>query len=344
MSKEQIDLCENMSFQQFRSLTEEMLKAKKAYEELKEHDGREKSKGEFVKKEYIITKNRDAFEEGFTEKLNKDAEKGVLLAALFWRTLVLIAYVVFFVECTKIPGMNVEGAWCFIVPLSLLVIYSALRLCLKIDALGCLLTGIGLVGLYFPASAIFAFFSETDTISKGDITCLIAYFIAIIPAVVFPFFVSHKFFARKLKGNRKYRKEYDKGIGDAALKDKKLSEQQRQADEKQYQKYLDTRENLLPQKDEIEVEWKRYEEFYSAWCDVVSHIKLWYPKAAKDYNDDDELIFQLHHVYSDDPGTAYDFFRMIKNDAKELHERIERSIELADEVAKEFSDLLNRIH
>lgn len=213
----------------------------------------------FVKEDYSTTENLDDFE----KHAEMVADKKASIRSLIVKAIFFVAYIVFLVTYPMITQVAIEDGWIFAIPLLLLVLIKILHACGKHGGDKGLYIATGCAGGLLPVLCIFAAVFEAEVTGKGDTACLIAYFIAVVPAVIIPpLFMSKNKFLKAIKKKDKY----NEGVALAMLMDVAIAEQARQKDEERFKEYVAeytaTREKMLPQIEEATAEWSVYKDVY----------------------------------------------------------------------------------
>lgn len=190
MSKKKISMDTVMDSVDFRSLTQEMLKVREDYEYIDRYDKKTQPKSSFVKDEYVVTSNRDAFNIEFETNLEGNASLRIYVINLFFQIFALIAYIAFFNIYPKATGIAIEDGGLFIISFAIIVAYTIFAL-FGFDSLNkILMIGFAIFGIIIPILSVFAAIFASESTGQGDTACVIAYFIDLIPAIVVPVILS----------------------------------------------------------------------------------------------------------------------------------------------------------
>ena len=345
-----IDFNAQMSAEEFINLTNEVLDAKDKLDEIEDYCGKLKKIDDFVEPEYFSNQNELDFIEPFASKSAKNKKVITFIGnvfALILRVLCLIGFIVFLSKYPVISGEKIDDGGILILPFIFLTVYSILHF-LKDKTVNKVLQLVFIpVGLAFPGLCALAAKFAPESTGKGDTACVIAYFILIVPTIYIPFLITHLIarFAIFCADRKLYKSiEYIEGLKVARKLDEKEAERLRKEDEKRYQDYLEKRAEMLPRKKELiaSVWGKGYERLYKEWESLVDCARSVFTHAIKYQTDREFIRWCLSHVGLLHRGTISDFIKIAQDIVIEEHERTERSINLAGEVAKEFTDLLSR--
>ena len=320
-----------------------MLKVREDYEYIDRYDKKTQPKSSFVKDEYIVTSNRDAFNIEFETNLEGNASLRIYVINLFFQIFALIAYIAFFNIYPKATGIAIEDGGLFIISFAIIVAYTIFAL-FNFDSLNkILMIGFTIFGIIIPILSVFAAIFASESTGQGDTACVIAYFIDLIPAIVVPVILSitlKKPFIEKLRNKQKYVTEYRNGLESAKLKDDEEADELRKEDEETYQYHVD----MMSKKDAILEDWSAYEELYQQWCGRVSMIKLCFPKVVENCYTDNQKIEKCSYLipYDMEKCEIGDYFVRMLDLAREKNESIERNEALIDEIASDMAELLTR--
>lgn len=343
MSKEKISLSAVMDGAELRSTTQEMLKIREDYEYINKYDGKVQPKSRFVKDNYVDSFNRDTFNKSFEEKLDTDASLRIYAIGLIFQVFALIAYIAFFIVYPKTSEVAIEDGWLFIIPLAIIVATPIFAL-IDFDSLNkILMIGFVIFGIIIPILSVFSAIFASESTGQGDTACVIAYFVALIPAIVVPvvlFLTTKKSIIEKLRNKPKYVTEYNDGFENAKLKDEEDAEELRKEDEETYQYHVD----MMSKKDDILEEWSIYEELYLNWCSQVSTIALCFPKVLENCYTDNQRIEKCSHLIPYNTGKCKisDHIISIFDLAKEKNASIIQNEALIDEIASDMAELLTK--
>lgn len=296
MSKEKITLDMQVTPFQFRQYTFGMLKARGELSSLRFSQKGSLPKSEFVKRSYVVTSNQEWFEECFSREVSNEASEKARRTGRILRTLLFAAYIVFYCIYWNAAGRLIDDGWFLFIPFAFVVIAGYIH-----DFLAGLegtaiktIVGIFLVlGVVFPIVSLVKAGEASPAKGEFITVSIIVYFACMVAAIVF-YWISVLFLdspiEKKLKQSPRNVERYNYGIAEAQRKDKEAAEALRRSDERRYQEHLESYNDMMSRKDEIEAEWARYEELYKAWCGSADIVELAYPDLPKGHYTQDELI------------------------------------------------------
>ena len=335
---QKIDVHQQVSRMAFQRITSEMLSKKRELEEFEYYKAKpETLTNSFVKDEY--TPNQDKLVFSTWDK----CEKKFSIGSIAIKTIRVIVYLIFFVlVMTRYTGNEYTSL--LIVPLLLMTVDSILHL-LKIQRENKkLLIAIILICIVFPLCFL------AGVIGTKDFAYFIAYFAITIPDLIIHRFIfsNEKILKKveekleekaikKLKAKGKYKIAIQKDVEEAKIL--------RAEDEKKFQEYVQDytkkRNELLPKMQQVEAEWKCYENFYNEWKSAAEHAKTFYEYIFSSDHSVDDTINRMNNYLVNEPmdsvKDSIDFIVCATNIAREKNEETKKDIESITESLAEIS-------